>query len=111
MKYKEQKYLVLKIIDQASKKGIHCYKEEFYKNKNLKLTVSELRGLIEDLYEAGYIKGIDYIKTIGSLSNDDLGYKITDDFRLSMYGKELLDEYNYDDEISQELIDYIPTFK
>ena len=84
MKYKEQKYLVLKIIDQASKEEINCYKEEFYKNKNLKLTVSELRGLIEDLYEAGYIKGIDYIKTIGSLSNDDLGYKITDDFRLSM---------------------------
>lgn len=90
---------------KLQKKGIHCYKEEFYKNKNLKLTVSELRSLIEDLYEAGYIKGI------GSLSNDDLGYKITDDFRLSMYGKELLDEYNYDDEISQELIDYILIFK
>ena len=112
MKYHEQRYLVLNIINEAFKGGIPCYKEQFYVVDKLELSVKELRALIWDLYDYGYITGIEFIRPMCKCNNDDLGYKIIDEFRLTISGIDYLEEYNTGNRvkyISKDIISYIPT--
>ena len=74
------RYLVLNIINEAFKGGIPCYKEQFYAVDKLELSVKELRALIWDLYDYGYITGIEFIRPMCKCNNDDLGNKIIDEF-------------------------------
>lgn len=112
MRYHEQRYLVLNIINEAFKGGIQCYKEQFYAIDRLELNVKELRALLQDLYNYGYITGIEFIKRCGRYNDDDLGYKIIDEFRLTIDGIDYLEEYNTGNKvkyISKDIISYIPT--
>lgn len=112
MRYHEQRYLVLNIINETYKSGISCYKEQFYAVDKLELSVKELRALIQDLLDYGYITGIEFIKPMCKCSNDDLGYKIIDEFRLTISGIDYLEEYNRGNlakYISKNVISIIPS--